>query len=290
MTFGLMSFAQSYSSYGNDGYPYSNYENYNDYPDDYYYDFPMDYYPQSYYESYYNDYRNSITSINWKKFFHRYHLSDFQIQQILYLNSRYPDFVSWNYYYGPNPDRWYFERFHALQIILGPRIFISFQNRYYHGYSPVVYYQNYRRSYYIPRYQVRAPYRNVNIIYYKIDKSSYNPRANNGLYDPNQNGTSTRWRNDINKNNSSTRPSNGFRTPSSVENNSSNQNSGNGGNSGFRTMRRSQAMKPMESPRQNNNGGGFRRENVVKNERSSQVPRTAPREASSSAGRGGGFR
>jgi hypothetical protein len=49
-----------------------------------------------------------------------------------------------------------YDRFSALQQILGQRYFAVFQKNYYRGYSPIVYFQKIiDKTYYIPRYKVR---------------------------------------------------------------------------------------------------------------------------------------
>ena len=275
LVFAGFAFAQQYpanNSYSNSNDSYyssgNNYDNDNfDYPDDYYYDYPNDYYPQNYYESYYNDYRNSIISINWSAFFHRYRLNRFQIEQIIDLNNRYQNFNSWDSYYGSNPDRWYYERFNALQIILGPQIFVIFQNHYYQGYNPVAYFQNYRRSYYEPRYEVRMPYRHINVAQYRVDKDNYkNPRDDNGLYDPNQRNSSNSLKNRTLQNTeNSNRESNGFRNGTKTESTQSVRNAiptENTRDNGFRSVNGNQADTPRISGNEGNrrNEGGFRSE------------------------------
>lgn len=268
LLFASLSFAQydsANNNYGNSNDSYNNYyygDDY-DYPDDYYYDYPTDYYPQSYYESYYNDYRNSIVSINWSQFFRKYRLSRYQIEQIIYLNQLYPTFSAWDSYYGSNPDRWYYERFYALQNILGPRIFVVFQNNYYRGYNPVVYFQNYRRIYYVPRFHVQRQYRNVNIIKYRVDRDTYkNRRANNGLYDPNYRSNGLR-NNSLEKSKASVRENNGFRAGSRNENQSTRniEPRQNIENNGFRSGASSQnnrSPQNSEPKSENRNNDGFR--------------------------------
>lgn len=155
--------------YDDDFYSYA----YNNFPDSYYYEYPVDYYPSAYYQSYYNDYRQSIMGVNWDRFFMEFNLNQAQIQQIMMLNRRFSSYGQWSSFYAMNPDRWYYDRFYALQQILGPRIFIVFQNRYYQGYSPVAYWQNYRRTYYVPRYQPIQRYRSVNVRNYYVDRDRY---------------------------------------------------------------------------------------------------------------------
>lgn len=191
------------------------------FPDDYYYEYPSDYYTNDFYQSSYNDYRNSIYDVNWNSFFARHRLSSWQIQQIMILNDSYPSYSAWNSYYRYNPDRWYYDRFYALQNIMGPRIFVVFQNNYYHGYNPVVYYQNYRRQHYVTNIYVVPRYRNININRYRIDRTQYqqnNPRQEMGFRDNGRN-TNGNWQNNSNNSgfrsndNLSTTPRNsGFRS------------------------------------------------------------------------------
>lgn len=172
--YGNGGYSQQPGWYGDDYYDddYYNYA-YNNFPDDYYYDFPADYYPTAYYRGYYNDYKRSITDIDWNWLFSNYNISDYQIRQIMSLNRRFNSFSDWNSYYGMNPDRWYYDRFYALERILGPQLILVIQNRYYRGYSPVRYYQNYRRTYYVPNYAVVPKYRYVNVNNYRIDRDRY---------------------------------------------------------------------------------------------------------------------
>lgn len=298
--FATLSMAQQYPNYGygDNGYPdeyYSDDDDQNYFPDDYYYNYPQDYYPQDYYQSYYNDYRNSVTSINWNVFFRQNRLTRWQIDQILYLNSLYSNFATWNNFYGYNPDRWYYDRFYALERIMGPRIFIVFQNNYYRGTRPTLYFQNYRRSYYSPRFRVMPRYRNVNINIYKVNRTEFRRTANPTLnvvrgsgfrnnsesgFRGNSGNNGTRNPNGgfRDNNNSGTRPSNG-----GFRDNSNSQPRSNGGfrnessqprsNGGFRNES-SQPRTESSTPR----GGGFRNET------------RAPRNESSSPRSGGGFR
>ncbi|ACU06867.1 hypothetical protein FIC_00400 [Flavobacteriaceae bacterium 3519-10] len=156
------------------------------FPDDYYYEYPADYYSNDLYRSYYDDYRRSIYDVNWNRFFSAYQLAPWQIQQIMMLNDQFRSYSAWNSYYRYNPDRWYYDRFYSLERILGPRIFVIFQNNYYNGYNPVVYYQNYRRQHYVPHVYVVPRYRNININRYRVDRVKYhqtNPRQNIGFRD-----------------------------------------------------------------------------------------------------------
>lgn len=153
---------------------------YNHFPDDYYYEYPIDYYPTRYYESYYNDYRQSILGINWESIFVEFRLSPMQIHQIMRLNNRFSDFSFWYEYYGTNPDRWYYDRFYALERILGTRIFAVFQNRYYNGYAPITYFRNYKIRHYARRYRPIRRYRNMNVNIYNIGRDRYFEHYGNG--------------------------------------------------------------------------------------------------------------
>ncbi|MDQ1163596.1 hypothetical protein QE422_003964 [Chryseobacterium sp. SORGH_AS 447] len=305
-----LSFAQQYPNggwddngyYDNDGGYYSDQDDQNYFPDDYYYNYPQDYYPQDYYMTNYNDYRNSIISINWNVFFAQNRMSPWQIDQIMRLNALYGSFATWNNFYRYNPDRWYYDRFYALQRIMGPRVFVVFQNNYYRGYSPVAYFQDYRRTHYGAICRPMPRYRNININIYRVDRTRFhrmdNPtfnivrgsdRPNNGfrgsVRDGNggfRNQAENRNRNPIFRNdNPGVRNNGGFRG-----------NGDNGGvrpNGGFRTERaesggnrgggfRGGEIKREELPRRENNGGGFRGGEVRREE--------APRRENN----GGGFR
>ncbi len=176
-----LGFAQQYpdpygTEYGTDYY--------SDYPDDYFYEYPEDYYPEDYYRSYYNDYRRSITGVNWNDLIYRLRLSPWQVEQLRILNRQYPTYGSWNSYYRINPDRWYIDRFMALQQILGPQQFVYFTNMYYEGYSPIVYFINYRRNYYVPRYRPIQRYRNVNVNVFYRGRSNHYSQGNRYTYKP----------------------------------------------------------------------------------------------------------
>lgn len=226
---GVLTSAQQYpnNGWGDDGY-YQNGNGYygdeddrNYFPDDYYYNYPQDYYSGDYYQSYYNDYRNSVINIDWNGFFIQNRLNRWQIDQIMRLNNLYASFTAWDNFYRYNPDRWYYDRFYALERIMGPRVFVVFQNNYYRGASPIVYFQNYRRTYYAPRYTVMPRYRNININIYRVDRSRFR-RIDNPTFDIVR---------------GSSRPDNGFRNNSSGGSRGNSENNG-----GFR----------------NNNSGGFR--------------------------------
>ncbi|WP_299184050.1 hypothetical protein [uncultured Chryseobacterium sp.] len=303
LSLATLSFAQQYpnNGWGDDGYGYNDDDYYSDeddrnyFPDDYYYNYPQDYYPADYYQGYYNDYRNSIVSINWNVFFTQHRLNRWQIDQIIRLNNLYLSFSAWNNFYRYNPDRWYYDRFFALERILGPRIFIVFQNNYYRGHHPVVYFQNYRKTYYVPRYKVMPRYRNVNINVYRVDRSRFrqdNPTLNivrrssgDGFRkENNNNGFRTQGNNGVRKN------SGGFRNSDNngVRNNNDGfrqkPENGNGrGNSGFRG---NGEIKKQDNPRKNDNGGF--RGNGGRNE-GPKIQNT-PRQNNGNEGRGGGFR
>lgn len=274
LSLGIFSFAQQYPDYGydndgyyqNDGGYYSDEDDQNYFPDDYYYNYPQDYYPQNYYQSNYNDYRNSIVNINWNVFFTQNRLSPWQVDQILRLNNLYVSFSSWNRFYRYNPDRWYYDRFYALQRIMGPRVFVVFQNNYYRGYSPVVYFQNYRRTHYAAICRPMPRYRNVNINIYRVDRSHFR-RMDNPTF---------------NIVRASARPNNGFRGPV--------RDGNNGNNGGFRN--RAENRNDDNSGFRNNgnaprNDGGFRGNNNggVRNDSGFRSER-----AENSGNRGGGFR
>lgn len=308
---GVLTSAQQYpnNGWGDDGYYqngdgyYSDEDDRNYFPDDYYYNYPQDYYPSDYYQSYYNDYRGSIINIDWNGFFVQNRLSRWQVDQIMRLNNLYASFTAWNNFYRYNPDRWYYDRFYAMERILGPRVFVVFQNNYYRGSSPIVYFQNYRRSYYAPRYTVMPRYRNININIYRVDRSRFrrmdNPTFDIVRRDRGGNG----FRNTRTDNSGGFRDNNGgFRS----------SNSGNRGNSdnngGFRTNNSGgfRGNSDNGGTRGNSDNGGFRSNNGGGFRGNSEVRREAPkrednggfrgngggsRQRSESSGRGnGGFR
>lgn len=159
----------AYANYDNgDQYQYY-YDDYN-YPEEYYYEYPVDYYTDGFYRGYYNDYRTAVIGINWDRFFIEFRLSPVQIREIRILNARFSNYGQWQKYYRHNPDRWYYDRFIALERILGPRIYVVFYQRYYHNYNPIVYFQNYRVKNYRPTIYVTPRYRNVDIRTFKNDK------------------------------------------------------------------------------------------------------------------------
>ena len=244
--------AQNYPDYyPNDGYGNSN--NYGDYddeyyfPDDYYYEYPSDYYSNDLYRNYYSDYRQSINDVNWNRFFAMQRLSPWQMQQIIMLNNSYSSYSSWNSSYRYNPDRWYYDRFYALQRILGPSVFVVFQNNYYNGYSPVIYYQNYNRRHYARNVYVVPRYRNVNVNVYRVNKVQYqqsNPRNNIGFQQVPRSGQTGNFNN--------TRD-NGFRNDNVTSGNGNRNNSMRTEN----TNTRSNSTRTEESSTRDNN---FRRD------------------------------
>ncbi|KQR95605.1 hypothetical protein ASG01_07120 [Chryseobacterium sp. Leaf180] len=304
LTVATLSFAQQYpqGNWGNSGDSSVYYGDQDDdyyFPDDYYYDYPQDYYPQDYYQSYYNDYRNSIVNVNWNSFFRQNRLQRWQVEQILYLNNLYSSFSAWNNFYRYNPDRWYYDRFYAMERILGPRVFVVYQNNYFNGRPPITYFQNYRRSYYSPRFRVTPRYRNVNVNVYRVDRVSFrndNPTLNVVRGQGFRNG------------NGSTQNGGGFREPNQNPRSNGGFRNGNGnglredsnsgvrGNSGgFRNnnIRSQNDIRPEVSPRPEAGGtrsGGFRSEPRTE---SAPVPKQAPAPRENSGGgerNGGGFR
>ncbi|WP_126653396.1 hypothetical protein [Chryseobacterium aureum] len=320
---GVLTSAQQYpnNGWGDDGYYqngggdyYSDEDDRNYFPDDYYYNYPQDYYPSDYYQSYYNDYRNSIINIDWNGFFVQNRLNRWQVDQIMRLNNLYASFTAWNNFYRYNPDRWYYDRFYAMERILGPRVFVVFQNNYYRGYSPVVYFQNYRRTYYVPRYTVMPRYRNININVYRVDRARFrrmdNPtfnivRRDNGAGNGFRNTRTTERSGSFRDNNGGFRNSNGMNSGNTNSNggfrnsnsggfrNNSDNGGGNRGNSdnngGFRNSNgggfRANSEVRREAPRREDNGG-FRNSNGGGFRQRSESP--APRHEN--RGNGGGFR
>jgi hypothetical protein len=279
--------------YQNDNEYYSDQDDQNYFPDDYYYNYPQDYYPNNYYQSNYNDYRNSISGINWNVFFNQNRLAPWQIDQIVRLNNLYSGFSTWNSFYRYNPDRWYYDRFYALERIMGPRVFVIFQNNYYRGYSPVVYFQNYRRSHYAAICRPMPRYRNVNINIYRVDRAHFrrmdNPsirivrsqRPDNGFRGSVRDGNNGgRFRNqaDNRNNNSGFRNENsGIRNNDGVRNNGGIRNNNGGGFRGNGEVRRE------EAPRRENNTGGFRNEGGFRRSENS-----APKQQNNGRGERGG--
>lgn len=273
VVFSTLISAQYYpnNGWGNDdsGYTYQDDENYY-FPDDYYYEYPNDYYEDGYYQNFYNDYRNSISMINWSQFFVEFNLSRPQINLIIDLNRQFSSFNVWNSYYRMNPKRWWYDRFYALERILGPRVFVVFQNRYYHGYSPVAYYNNYWYDYYRPRFFVMPHYRNVNINFYRVNRYDYHRNV----------GHKFGWNQPRNSyNNGGFRENNGRReTFKNPQNNNGFRNNDNGGfrkqgNNGMRNDSRG-SSNDMQTPRNN----GFRNPNAINSPRN-ENPRSIKSES-----------
>ena len=246
-------FPDSYPNQNN-GYYYNDYDDEFYFPDDYYYEYPSDYYRNDLYQSYYNDYHRSIYDVNWGRFFSMYRLSPWQIQQIMMLNDQFPSYASWNSYYRYNPDRWYYDRFYALERILGPRVFVIYQNNYYNGYHPVNYWQNYRRQHYVTNVYVVPRYKNINVNRYRVNRVTYhqsNPRNNIGFQNSPRTGNGN-WNN--------TPKSSGFRNDGGVNNNTRDNGFRNGNEVPVRNTPRASGgtrnseIRPQAENIQNNSG------------------------------------
>ena len=279
-----LGFSQYYPSngtYSNSGW-YADDEYY--FPDDYYYEYPYDYYTDDYYRSFYNDYRRSITMVNWNRFFREMRLNPWQVNMILELNNQFPSFYVWNDYYRMNPNRWYYDRYYAMERILGSRIFRIFQSRYYHGYSPVTYYVNYWRDYYRPRYYtyyVVPRYRHVNVNVYQVNRRVYhqnvgnqygwnqprNPHNPNGFREGNNAGTSTQRTGAVVSGNTNSTRVGGFRNDNQMVNRNTQMNSSSARTEGMRNESRQPQQRTMSAPApqqrsaesgMRSNTGGFR--------------------------------
>lgn len=296
---GTWSYGQNYPDY----YPSSgNYDNgyYSDrddelyFPDDYYYEYPEDYYTEDFYRNFYDDYRRSVSQINWNRFFVQHNLAPWQIQQIMYLNEMYPSYTSWNSYYRYNPDRWYYDRFFALQQIMGPQIFVIFQNMYYGGYSPVAYYHNYRIRHYQPVVYVVPRYRNININIFLKNRQDYhrqygyfyNPKNGIGFEDNKRlaNSSVRNHLDDKDRNFSNTR-TNEARTlqKSSIRNNEPNRNSSirNQENSAIRNGASSRESSLQTTPRNYGNSNGSLRNTSSQSARNFENTATKVRQQNS---------
>lgn len=273
--FGLSVFFTTLVSAQNfpDYYPNNNTTYNNDYyddemyfPDDYYYEYPADYYTNDLYQGYYNDYRRSIVDINWNRFFSQYRLSPWQIQEIMMLNNQFASYQMWNDYYRFNPDRWYYDRFYALQNIMGPQVFVVFQNNYYNGYNPVIYYQNYRRQHYVTNIYVVPRYRKINVNRYRIDRNLYhqnNPRTQMGFNNSPRNGNGN-WQNNSSKG--------GFRNENAAQNNPRGNGFRNGTQESVRNTpnlsssgQRPNTTRPKAETISPNNNGGNRNNSGMRN-------------------------
>lgn len=287
-----MTFAQYYPNddYGNGQYEYY-YDDYN-YPDDYYYEYPSDYYTNDFYRRYYNDYRSTIVSINWDRFFLEFNLSPVQVQEVRLLNARFSNYGHWHKYYRYNPDRWYYDRFIAMERILGPRIYVVFYQRYYHNYNPIVYYQNYRVKHYRPTVYVTQRYRNVDVTTFRNDGFRHSSRDKShgnkaeetrGFRDTDQNN-----RGGFTRENNQSEQSRGFRnvTPQRTENVTRSNNDG-FRSGGFRTEPTPQRNDNNVVRSNNDNGfrsGGFRTESAPQQRNDNAV------KTDNSGFRSGGFR
>jgi hypothetical protein len=136
---GVLTSAQQYpnNGWGDDGYYqngggyYSDEDDRNYFPDDYYYNYPQDYYPGIITKVIITITETAL-SISTGMDFCSEQINRWQIDQIMRLNNLYASFSAWDNFYRYNPDRWYYDRFYALERILGPRVFV-FQNNYYRG-------------------------------------------------------------------------------------------------------------------------------------------------------------
>ena len=188
-----------------------------------------------------------------------FRLNPVQIQQITIINNRFNNYNSWYSYYGMNPNRWYYDRFYMLQRIMGANVYLVFQQRYYHGMSPMVYFQDYNINYYRRNYHCRPVYQNININTYYVKKDRFfvdNPRysgfrngqntgssfsSNSGAsgnlrtnfwaIDGKSTSTSTGFRGDGNLQTDTNSGRGGFRNNSGISSENTNANSGirNGG-------------------------------------------------------------
>ena len=262
--------AQNYPDYypngnNNNGNYYGDIDDEFYFPDDYYYEYPSDYYSSALHKDYYNDYRRSINDVNWNRFISMHRLSPWQVQQIMMLNDSFPSYSSFNSYYRYNPDRWYYDRFYAMQRILGPNVFVVFQNNYYNGYNPIVYYQNYNKRHYARNIYVIPRYRNVNVNVYKVNKVQYhqsNPRQNIGFKATPRTGQTA----NINGTRDNGFRNDGMKADANIRNNSVRTNTESQRNNSFRNesanTRNNNLSTPPQAPI---NNGGFRNDAGTRN-------------------------
>lgn len=154
-----------------------------------------------------------------------FRLSPYQIREIRILNSRFSNYGNWQRYYRYNPNRWYYDRFIALERILGPRIYVVYYQRYYRNYNPIVYYQNYRVKHYRPTVYVTPRYRNVDVRTFKNDAYRTGGfRNNDRAYNDNRNFEKSRENSGFRSGSSDERPRNngGFRSSDSRNDNDRN--------------------------------------------------------------------
>ena len=303
-----------YSDYG-----YSENENYY-FPEDYYYEYPQDYYDDGYYIDQYRDYQLSIDRVNWNRFFREFRLNRNQISLIIDLNRQFSSYYIWSSYYRMNPKRWWYDRFYALERILGPQIFMVFQNRYYNGYHPVAYYNSYWYDYYQPRYYVMPAYRYVNVNVYKINRYDYHRNVGNqyGWNQPRNSHDPGGFKEDRENSNGGFRNlqnnnSSGFRTQSNQGGLRSENNAGVRSNthSGVRQVTPQRSKEMQQTPRSNRSvpnyrspstrsesantiseGSGSRsmNQNGVRNSQQNQRNESSGQRSSSNSRSGGGFR
>lgn len=152
-------FAQQYPdrSYFDSSYHDYYDENYS-YPEEYYYDYPSDFYTDLYYKTYYADYRNMINRVNWNRLFSEYRLLNWQVREVVRLNNRFNSYEEWMRYYRRNPDRWYYDRFIALERIFGPHLYADFCRRYYNTSNPLAFFQKNRTRYTASRMYISSRY------------------------------------------------------------------------------------------------------------------------------------
>lgn len=187
-----------------------------------------------------------------------------------------------------------YDRFYALERILGPQAFIVFQNNYYNGYNPTVYYQNYRRQHYVTNIYVINRYRNINVSRYKIDRAQYhqsNPRNSIGFNNTtrNENGNwenssnSGGFRNDTTMQNSTR--GNGFRnqTDAPIKSLPNNNHNGQRNNDGFRI----ESATPKNNGGMRSNDSGFRNttpQRKIQNNSNQQKAPSSGTESSNNSG------
>lgn len=96
---------------------------------------------------YYNDYQRSINAVDWTDVITSLALSQTQQNQLLSLNSQYPNYDSWNRVYGNNPVRWRTDRYSKMEEIMGKDKYMKFKNKYYKGQNPVAVYNRNKNNY-----------------------------------------------------------------------------------------------------------------------------------------------
>ncbi|WP_304343551.1 hypothetical protein [Chryseobacterium koreense] len=96
---------------------------------------------------YYNDYQRSINTIDWTDVVNSLFLSANQQNQLMTLNSQYPNYDSWTRVYGNNPMRWRTDRYSKMEEIMGKDKYVKFKNKYYKGQNPVAVYNRNKNNY-----------------------------------------------------------------------------------------------------------------------------------------------